>query len=163
MKDALAQHGHELVEMQQVKVDKLMFGRRTEELQGEIHQLRKRLQYDEEENKVFADFLLRYMPVLFQLTLIENLNECIDGRGLELLKDFQARKQEEYLELAYSKIVPMNHIREQKLSIDGKFEAASKRIAERMVEQLDHEEQERQAKQKADEAIKTQMLQNVKF
>lgn len=88
----------------------------------------RRLTNGEEETYRFGEFVLKYQPVLFQLTVAENLCEVLDGRGLSLAKDYQYKKLEEYKALLTQKIYPMNHISTMESGIRSRFNEVTRLI-----------------------------------
>ena len=69
-----------LDETKQRKLDQKTYDKAMSEMQGTVSQLQKRIEFDEHETHQFADFILRYMPLMTQNSVVENLNQCLDSR-----------------------------------------------------------------------------------
>lgn len=116
----------------------------------------RRLTNSEEETYRFGEFVLKYQPVLFQLTVAENLNEVLDGRGLSLAKSYQFKKLEEYKELLTKKIYPMNHISSLESEIRKRYHDVTKSIDDQIEK---YKEFERMAEEQ--QKIKDKLTQKI--
>lgn len=101
-----------LDETKQRKLDQKTYDKAMSEMQGTVSQLQKRIEFDEHETHQFADFILRYMPLMTQNSVVENLNQCLDSRQLEKLMNFNIARLAEYEQNLRTKLVNLLHIRE---------------------------------------------------
>ena len=79
---------NELVHMRENKLNTQRFDDRMEQIDDLFSSLMKRIQHDEKENKEIGEYILRYVPLLIQNSLFENLNSFLDYDQLIQLKEY---------------------------------------------------------------------------
>jgi len=98
---------------------------------------------------------------MFQLTVAENLNECLDGRGLALAKDYQYQKLQEYKALLTEKLYPMNHMRQIESETRSRFHTITKQIDEKIARHLAHAKAEEEKQKLKDKLYQKVVLKYV--
>ena len=128
------------------KLDAKVYHTKFNHIVGIVDQLKKRLYFDEQENHMFGEYMLRYMPVLLNNTLTEAFCSCLDPISLQYFKVYLSKKNVELREIHKDKLNLMQFVREQEelmlsqqtVLIDSIDKSISKRmesIAEEKEEQ----------------------------
>lgn len=77
--------GAQIKECQDTKLDEKVYDREIGGILDQMSQLTRRQACSEDEAREFADFMLRYTPLLFHNTISEHLNSCLDSKHLTRL------------------------------------------------------------------------------
>ncbi len=75
-------------------------------------QFQKRLEATDEEILKYMEFALRTQPIWFMVTIAENLNQCLDKRGLLLYKEYFDRQIKRHKAFLKEPLHPPNRILE---------------------------------------------------
>lgn len=62
------------------KLDKKVYHGTVDGIVEQVGQFTRRLSNDEEESREFADFVLRYTPLMFHSAISKTLNSCLDSK-----------------------------------------------------------------------------------
>ena len=73
-----------MIELYQKKLDIRVYNDQMDEMKDLVNQMTKRLTFDEYEFQNFGEYVCRYMPIMFQNCVTENLNSCLDAKALEM-------------------------------------------------------------------------------
>ena len=72
----------DIANLTDVKLDAKVHNQVKESLDSQIIAINKRLEHEATQVRHFGNFFLRYMPVMFQISVSENLNHCLDVEAL---------------------------------------------------------------------------------
>ena len=72
--------GEKVTECMETKLDESIYDKEMNRVLDHMNQLDRRLAVGEEEAREFADFVLRYTPLLTHNTITEHLNSCLDSK-----------------------------------------------------------------------------------
>lgn len=77
--------GEKIKECQETKLDEKIYDREIGGIFDQMNQLNRRQAVGEDEAREFADFMLRYTPLITHNTITEHLNSCLDSKNLTRL------------------------------------------------------------------------------
>lgn len=81
--------GEKIKECLDTKLDEKVYDREIGGILDQMNQISRRQGVGEDEAREFADFMLRYTPLITHNTITEHLNSCLDARHLTRLQTFQ--------------------------------------------------------------------------
>ena len=79
-------------------------------LDSQIIAMNKRLEHEAGQVKHFGNFFLRYMPVMFQIAVSENLNNCLDVESLTKFHVYQEGKIQEYKQTCTQRFNKLDYV-----------------------------------------------------
>lgn len=155
-----------LEDLRKRKLDAVIYDKEVDELQDIVDQLRKRQLFGEDEAREFADFMLRYMPVLFLNQMTEGFNSCLGAQQLEMYMCYQQKRALQMKATLKERMIPANHMRDEKELVMNAFEQLNQ--STRLI-QKDRATQEKilevkieREQEEAREALLAQTKQNLK-
>ena len=155
----LKAQGSDIEETREEKLDKKIFNSTAELLEKKLHQLTQRVNYDEDQQKIFGEFVFQQLPLFIQVQITDNLNHVLDSDGLVKLGAYLADRVEKMREDSFKKIMLFSHMRDTKDRLEKKLEIIKGENISRIEMEIELKRAAEAANQRREDRLRLNIVQ----